>query len=58
MRGESKYHYVDLMLIDDLPEGQDSEHFQDVGDVAEATDSSIAKGYVSSLRESLVNLLP
>lgn len=26
MRGESKYHYVDLALIDDPNDGQGSEH--------------------------------
>ena len=44
MRGESKYHYVDLTLIDDLPKGHNGEHFQDGADLVGATDSSVAKG--------------
>ena len=43
MRGESKYHYVDLTLIDDYPEGSSGEHFQNRGDVVGATDSSVAR---------------
>ena len=43
MRGESKYHYVDLSIIDDAPEGQGGEHFQNGGDVVQATDSSVAR---------------
>ena len=31
MRGESKYHYVDLALIDDPNDGQGGEHIQEVG---------------------------
>ena len=31
MRGESKYHYVDLALIDDPNDGQSGEHIQEVG---------------------------
>ena len=44
MRGESKYHYVDLTLIDDLPEGHKGEHFQDGADLVGATDGSVAQG--------------
>ena len=43
MRGESKYHYVDLTLIDDPPEGHGAEHFQNGGDIVGATDSSVAR---------------
>lgn len=43
MRGESKYHYVDLTLIDDPLKDHDIEHFQDTGDVG-AADSSVARG--------------
>lgn len=43
MRGESKYHYVDLTLIDEPPESHGGELFQNEGDVVEATDSSIAR---------------
>ena len=31
MRGESKYHYVDLALIDDPNGGQTGEHLTDGG---------------------------
>ena len=31
MRGESKYHYVDLALIDDPMEGQTGEQFTEGG---------------------------
>jgi hypothetical protein len=47
MRGESKYHYVDLMLIDDPPKVHNGEHFQDSGDVVGATDSSVLRWYVN-----------
>ena len=40
MRGESKYHYVDLTLIDDLYEVCGREHGVNV---VRATDSSLAK---------------
>lgn len=40
MRGESKYHYVDLTLIDDSPEGHGGDQFQNEGDVVGTTDSS------------------
>lgn len=43
MRGESKYHYVDLTLVDDAPEGYGGEHLQNGGDVVETTDSSAAR---------------
>ena len=54
MRGESKYHYVDLTLIDDPPEAHSGEHFQDTGDVAGATDSLVTRGYVTSYRDYLL----
>lgn len=43
MRGESKYHYVDLTLIDDPTNGHSGEHFQDTGDFVGATDDSVAR---------------
>ena len=56
-RGESKYHYVDLTLIDDPPEGHSGEQFQDTGDFVGATDSLVARGYVTSYRDHLLTLL-
>ena len=43
IRGESKYHYVDLTLIDGAPEGHGGEHFQSGGGVIGATDTSVAR---------------
>ena len=43
IRGESKYHYVDLTLIDDPPEGHDGENFQNGGDIVGATESSVTR---------------
>lgn len=39
MRGESRYHYVDLSLIDQQIEGEGDEQVQAVGDVVEATEN-------------------
>jgi len=39
MRGESKYHYVDLALIDDQSDGGD----QGLGYVVGATENAAAK---------------
>lgn len=36
MRGESKYHYVDLALIDDPIEGQIGEQFIEGGEARES----------------------
>ena len=44
IRGESKYHYVDLTLIDDPTNGHSGEHFKDMGDLVGATDGSVATG--------------
>ena len=33
IRGESKYHYVDLALIDDPIEAQNGEHFAEGGSI-------------------------
>ena len=44
IRGESKYHYVDLTLIDGPPEGHGGGHFQGAGDDVGATDRSVARG--------------
>ena len=35
MRGESKYHYVDLALIDDPIEGRTDEQFTEGGEAGE-----------------------
>ena len=42
MRGESKYHYVDLTLIEDPAGGHSGGHFQDAGDVVGAREASVA----------------
>lgn len=49
MRGESKYHYVDLTLVEDHPEGHGGEQFQSGGDVVEATNSSNARSFRTQL---------
>ena len=48
IRGESKYHYVDLTLVDDLHGDRSGQHFQDTGDSIGAKDISLTKGYVFS----------
>ena len=57
MRGESKYHYVDLALIDDRPESHGGEHFQNGGDAVEVTDGSFARRYATSYHDDPVTSL-
>ncbi|KAI4215016.1 MAG: hypothetical protein LQ351_002330 [Letrouitia transgressa] len=43
MRGESKYHYVDLSLSDDHQEGADNERFQPVRDPNATTTENVSR---------------